>query len=80
MPGAVDIISGFSGKVPARGDFVHAGLPRDFVDPWHDWQSTVIAGSRTIMGETWLDAFLEAPVWRFILPSGQCGQRAPRSV
>jgi type VI secretion system protein ImpM len=78
MPGALDdtIIRGFSGKVPARGDFVHAGLPRDFEDPWHDWQSMVIAGSRTLMGEAWLEAFLEAPVWRFVLPSGLCGPRA----
>jgi type VI secretion system protein ImpM len=78
MPGTVDdaIVRGFSGKVPARGDFVHAGLPREFVDPWHDWQSLVIAGSRALMGEAWLDAFLEAPVWRFILPPGLCGPRA----
>ncbi len=70
------ILRGFAGKVPARGDFVHAGLPRDFADPWHDWQSSVIAGSRAIMGETWLEAFLEAPVWRFVLPAGLCGKRA----
>jgi len=78
MPGIVtgEIIRGFSGKVPARGDFVHAGLPRDFNDPWHDWQSAVIAGSRTLMGEAWLEAFLEAPVWRFVLPSHLCGPRA----
>jgi type VI secretion system protein ImpM len=78
MPGAVDdgVILGFSGKVPARGDFVHGGLPRDFVDPWHDWQSLVIAGSRTMMGSAWLDAFLEAPVWRFVIPSGLCGPRS----
>jgi type VI secretion system protein ImpM len=69
-------LRGFSGKVPARGDFVHAGLPRDFTDPWHDWQSLVIAGSRTLMGDAWLEAFLEAPVWRFILPPGVCGARA----
>ena len=55
---------------------MHAGLPRDFVDPWHDWQSLVIAGSRGMMGEAWLEAFLEAPVWRFILPAGLCGPRA----
>jgi type VI secretion system protein ImpM len=67
---------GFWGKVPARGDFVHAGLPRDFTDPWHDWQSLVIAGSRALMGDAWLEAFLEAPVWRFILPPGLCGARA----
>jgi type VI secretion system protein ImpM len=78
MPDAVTdgTIRGFTGKIPARGDFVHAGLPRDFVDIWHDWQSTVIAGSRTMMGEQWLAAFLEAPVWRFILPPGLCGARA----
>jgi type VI secretion system protein ImpM len=78
MPGPVEptILRGFAGKVPARGDFVHAGLPRDFIDPWHDWQSMVIAGSRALMGEAWLDAFLEAPVWRFILPPGLCGRRA----
>jgi type VI secretion system protein ImpM len=78
MPGAVDaeIIRGYAGKIPARGDFVHAGLPREFTDPWHDWQSRVIAGSRTMMGDAWLEAFLEAPVWRFVLPPGICGPRA----
>ncbi len=76
MPDALGHIVGFTGKIPARGDFVHAGLPRDFTDPWHDWLSSVIAGSRTLMGESWLDAFLEAPVWRFVLPPGRCGARA----
>lgn len=71
-----ETLRGFYGKVPARGDFVHAGLPRDFTDPWHDWQSLVIAGSRDLMGDAWLEAFLEAPVWRFILPPGLCGARA----
>jgi len=78
VPGPVEseIVRGFAGKVPARGDFVHAGLPRDFTDPWHDWQSMVIAGSRALMGDAWLEAFLEAPVWRFVLPRGICGPRA----
>jgi type VI secretion system protein ImpM len=78
MPFAVDggIACGFTGKIPGRGDFVLNGLPRDFSDPWHDWQSLVIAGSRTLIGRTWLDAFLEAPVWRFILPPGLCGPHA----
>ena len=71
-----EIFLGFTGKIPARGDFVHARLPRDFTDPWHDWQSLVIAGSRTMMGDAWLEAFLEAPVWRFALPPGLCGARA----
>jgi type VI secretion system protein ImpM len=78
MPSTLEpgIFRGFAGKVPARGDFVQGGLPRDFTDPWNDWQSLVIAGSRDLMGETWLAAFLEAPVWRFVLPPGMCGPRA----
>jgi type VI secretion system protein ImpM len=75
-PVAPASIRGFAGKIPARGDFVHGGLPRDFTGPWHDWQSMAIAGSRTLMGEAWLDAFLEAPVWRFVLPPRLCGARA----
>jgi len=73
-PGGVAV--GFYGKLPARGDFVRAGLPRDFTDRWDDWLQSVIAGSRVLMGEAWLPAFLEAPVWRFVLPPGMCGERA----
>lgn len=67
------VVAGFYGKLPARGDFVRAGLPREFTDPWDDWLQTVIAGSRSIMGEAWLPAYLEAPIWRFALPPGMCG-------
>ena len=35
-----------------------------------------MAGSRTAMGDDWLPAFLESPVWRFALPRGLCGERA----
>ena len=41
---------GFFGKLPARGDFVRAGLPRDFVDPWDAWLQRVLAGSRDAAG------------------------------
>ncbi len=67
---------GFYGKLPARGDFVRAGLPRDFTDRWDDWLQSVLAGSQSLMGKAWLPAFLEAPVWRFTLPPGMCGERA----
>ena len=67
---------GFYGKIPARGDFVRAGLPRDFTDPWDAWLQSVHRGSRALMGEAWLPAFLEAPVWRFALPPGMCGAQA----
>ena len=67
---------GFYGKLPARGDFVRSGLPRDFTDPWDEWLQSVMTGSQTLMGDAWLPAFLEAPVWRFALPPGMCGALA----
>lgn len=78
MPGHVTspmlpVVRGLYGKLPARGDFVRVGLPREFTDPWDDWLQSVIAGSQSLMGEDWLPAFLEAPVWRFLLPRGMCG-------
>lgn len=74
------VIAGFFGKLPARGDFVRSGLPRDFADPWDAWIAAAIAGSRASMGDDWLPAFLEAPVWRFALPAGLCGERAALGV
>lgn len=67
---------GFYGKIPARGDFVQAGLPRSFIDPWDDWMQRMLASSRTMLGEAWLPAWLEAPVWHFALMPGICGPGA----
>ena len=66
-------MTGFFGKLPCRGDFLRQGLPRSFVSPWDEWLSLALAASKAAMGEAWLPAFLEAPVWRFLLPAGQCG-------
>jgi type VI secretion system protein ImpM len=65
--------TGLFGKLPARGDFVRSGLPGSFVTPWDAWLRTVMAGSREQLGEDWLPAWLEAPVWRFVLAPGLCG-------
>jgi type VI secretion system protein ImpM len=70
------LVTGFYGKLPARGDFVRVGLPRDFTDPWDAWLQSVMTGSKSLMGDDWLPAFLEAPVWRFSLPPGLCGAQA----
>jgi type VI secretion system protein ImpM len=67
---------GFHGKIPARGDFVQSGLPRTFTDPWDGWMQRMVAASRSALGEAWLPAWLEAPVWRFALSSGICGPDA----
>jgi type VI secretion system protein ImpM len=71
---------GFVGKLPARGDFVARGLPRSFVEPWDAWLAETMPGSRAILGEGWLPAWLEAPIWRFALPAGQCGPDAVAGV
>jgi type VI secretion system protein ImpM len=78
MPGAVadTTLVGFYGKLPARGDFVRSGLPREFIDPWDRWLATVMADTRAELGDdVWLSAYLEAPIWRFALPPGLCGSR-----
>lgn len=67
---------GFFGKLPARGDFIRAGLPTSFVTPWDDWMQAVLPASRAALGEAWLAAWMEAPVWRFRLPAGACGPAA----
>ena len=67
---------GFYGKIPARGDFVRNGLPHAFVDPWDRWLQQGIAASRVELGDEWVPAWLEAPIWSFALGPGICGPDA----
>ncbi|MGH7155184.1 MAG: type VI secretion system-associated protein TagF, partial [Acetobacteraceae bacterium] len=39
-------VFGLFGKLPARGDFIRIGLPRDFTDPWDEWLRLVLSASR----------------------------------
>lgn len=71
-----DAAIGFFGKIPARGDFVRAGLPRAFIEPWDRWMQRMVAASRSTLGEAWLPAWLQAAVWRFTLSPGICGPGA----
>ena len=75
MP-ADSVMTGFFGKLPCRGDFLRRGLPNSFVAPWDGWLSGGLAASREQMGEEWMAAWMEAPVWRFLLPPGVCGPAA----
>ncbi len=67
---------GLFGKVPARGDFVRTGLPGSFIEPWDAWLQRALDAARRAMGERWLPAWLDAPVWRFFLPPWVCGPGA----
>ncbi len=70
-------VAGFFGKIPTRGDFVRAGLPSDVVSALDGWWQRVIPGSRAILGAArWREAWMQAPVWRFALPAGCCGEAA----
>ena len=73
MPPTLDARVGFLGKLPARGDFVRRDVAHDFAEGWDTWLAAGIAASRAQLGEGWVAAFLEAPVWRFTLAQGVLG-------
>ena len=66
---------GFFGKIPSRGDFVRARLPRLLVEAWDGWLQRVMPAAERELGRRWNTAWQVAPVWRFALPAGQCGPR-----
>ena len=66
--------AGLFGKLPARGDFVRENLPRDFTDSWDGWWQRGLADTQAQWRDEWNAAWLEAPVWRFMLPPGLCGK------
>lgn len=67
-------VPGFYGKLPAVGDFVSRRLPREFVDRWDRWLQEATAASRGRLQDRWLDLYLTAPMWRFALAPGVCGE------
>jgi type VI secretion system protein ImpM len=67
---------GYYGKLPSRGDFITQRLPATFVEPWDEWLQKSLVESKAALGEAWLDAYLSAPLWRFMLPAGVAGGNA----
>lgn len=65
--------AGYFGKIPARGDFVSAGLPSAVVKTWDQAMSRALSSVKSTLGDCWSDIWLEAPVWRFALPESMCG-------
>ncbi len=80
--GAIDSGShiGFFGKIPSRGDFVRAGLPGSFVSVWDAWLQAVLPASKLALGDGWVSAWMEAPIWHFLLQPGACGPNAAMGV
>ena len=62
--------TGFYGKLPAHGDFIHRNLSVKFINVWDDWLQTFVGSSQERMGEGWLPIYLTSPIWRFCLSPG----------
>lgn len=67
---------GFYGKILSHGDFVNRRLPHQFIDTWDRWLQAAIARGAELLPEDWLDCYLCAPIWRFALGPGVCGDDA----
>jgi type VI secretion system protein ImpM len=61
---------GWTGKLPASGDFVSRRTPAEFASPWQRWLDAMIPASRERLGSAWQPSFLSAPAWRFVLGPG----------
>jgi type VI secretion system protein ImpM len=66
--------AGLYGKLPAKRDFVAANTPRRFLEVWEPWLQAGVATSKQVLGEGWSEAYLNAPIWRFWLGAGFCGE------
>src|SRR4051812_40601282 len=64
---------GLFGKLPAKRDFVAISSPRAFLDTWEPWMQAGVSASRETLGDSWRQAFLTAPIWRFWLGADICG-------
>jgi type VI secretion system protein ImpM len=66
----VATIPGWYGKLPSLGDFASRRLEADFIEPWDLWLGEAMQAQRDVMGDGWLDAYLQSPPWRFVLMQG----------
>lgn len=57
---------GFFGKIPSAGDFISRDIPHHYLRHIDDWVSEGMF-SLSIERETWLDVYLTAPVWNFVI-------------
>lgn len=61
------------GKLAAKRDFIALSVPRDFLSAWEPWMQGCVSASRDSLGDSWLEAYLSAPIWRFWLGADICG-------
>ena len=59
---------GVFGKIPKRGDFISAGLPRSFMDKAESWLRAGL--SKVSQDPNWHDSYLSSPIWQFAAARG----------
>ncbi|MCX2722924.1 type VI secretion system-associated protein TagF [Roseibium salinum] len=64
---------GYFGKLPARADFVTRACPAGFLRLWEAFLLKGLAQSRLDLKDTWKDAYMTMPVWRFRLSPCETG-------
>ncbi|MCC2974191.1 type VI secretion system-associated protein TagF [Massilia sp. IC2-476] len=66
-------MTGYFGKVSTHGDFVSRRLPQDLVQAWDAWLQECMYESQAKLGSTWLERYLNGPLWRFAISPGVLG-------
>jgi type VI secretion system protein ImpM len=70
MVSDIATVPGWYGKLPTLGDFASRRLEADFIEPWDLWLGEGLQSQRDLLGDAWLDAYLQSPPWRFMLLPG----------
>jgi type VI secretion system protein ImpM len=74
----IETVPGWYGKLPTLGDFASRRLGPEFIEPWDLWLGDGLAAQREALGDGWLDAYLQSPVWRFVLMPEVLQAAAPK--
>jgi len=61
---------GWHGKLPTLGDFASRRMDTSFLAAWDTWLAEGMLALRQQQPDTWLDAYLASPSWRFLLMPG----------
>lgn len=67
---------GWYGKLSSLGDFASRRLAADDVQWLDDWLSASVRTSQQQLGERWMEVYLSAPLWRFVLGPGVMGPQS----
>lgn len=73
MASAPELVPGWFGKLPSLGDFASRRLSQQFISVWDNWLQRAMTASRASLGTGWLDAYMNSPIWRFVLMPGVIG-------